>query len=63
MLNAEKVRKQLQNMRTECGITYSFMARKANINDSTFRKFIYGERSISEENLIKLIRAFGLDNF
>lgn len=49
-------------MRTECGITYSFMARKANINDSTFRKFIYGERSISEENLIKLIRAFGLDN-
>lgn len=37
------------------------MARKANMNDSTFRKFIYGYRSISEKNLEKIQILFDLD--
>lgn len=48
MLNQELARKKIVELREKYGVSYSFMARKANINDSTFRKFVYGYRSISE---------------
>lgn len=51
----------LIELREKYGVSYSFMARKANMNDSTFRKFIYGYRSISEKNLEKIQILFDLD--